>query len=97
MSNITEHFFKKLSGELIILSTDEELSCTHLKSMSDQIAQVYMLDYGEDKRTYVHTLKRFRPDGEVVRLHAENPNYDDIVVDDCVIQGVAVKVLKDLN
>ena len=43
------------------------------------------------------TLKRFRPDGEVVRLHAENPNYDDIVVDDCVIQGVAVKVLKDLN
>ena len=43
------------------------------------------------------TLKRFRPDGEVVRLHAENPNYDDIIVDNCVIQGIAVKVLKDLN
>lgn len=43
------------------------------------------------------TLKRFRPDGEVVRLHAENSNYDDIIVDNCVIQGIAVKVLKDLN
>ena len=43
------------------------------------------------------TLKRFRPDGEVIRLHAENPNYDDIIVNDCIIQGVAVKILKDLN
>lgn len=43
------------------------------------------------------TLKRFRPDGEVVRLHAENPNYDDIVIENCIIQGIAVKVLKDLN
>lgn len=54
-ANITEHFFKKLSGELIILSTDEELSSSHLKSMSDQISQVYTLDYGEDKRTYIHS------------------------------------------
>lgn len=55
--------------------------------------QIVVALIGEDEAT----LKRFRPDGEVVRLHAENPNYDDIVVDDCVIQGVAVKVLKDLN
>ncbi len=48
---------------------------------------------GEDEAT----LKRFRPDGEVIRLHAENPNYDDIIVNDCIIQGVAVKILKDLN
>lgn len=55
--------------------------------------QIVVALIGEDEAT----LKRFRPDGGVVRLHAENPNYDDIVVDDCVIQGVAVKVLKDLN
>ena len=42
------------------------------------------------------TLKRFRPDGETVILHPENPDYDDIIVDNCVIQGVAVKVIKDL-
>ena len=42
------------------------------------------------------TLKRFRPEGGRVVLHAENPNYDDIVVDRCAVQGVAVKVIKDL-
>ncbi len=42
------------------------------------------------------TLKRFRPQSGCVYLHPENPSYDDIIVRDCVIQGVAVKVLKDL-
>ena len=42
------------------------------------------------------TLKRFRPEGDRVVLHAENPNYDDITVDHCAVQGVAVKVIKDL-
>ena len=43
------------------------------------------------------TLKRFRPERDGVRLHAENPNYDDILTDRCVLQGVAVKVIKDLH
>lgn len=42
------------------------------------------------------TLKRFRPQADCIYLHPENPNYDDIVVDSCVIQGVAVKVIKDI-
>ena len=42
------------------------------------------------------TLKRYRPAPGHVVLHPENPNFDDIVVDECVIQGVAVKVIKDL-
>ena len=46
------------------------------------------------------TLKRYRPqpDGSV-RLHPENREMEDIVVDaaDCVLQGVAVKVLKDVR
>ena len=29
-------------------------------------------------------------------LHAENPVYDDIILDECDVIGVAVKVLKDL-
>lgn len=44
------------------------------------------------------TLKRFYRDRETGRiiLHPENSALKDIVVDNCVIQGVAVKVIKDL-
>lgn len=52
-ANITEHFFKKLVGQLVVLSTDEELSGTHLQAMEDQIAHIYLLDYGSDKRTHI--------------------------------------------
>ena len=44
------------------------------------------------------TLKRFYPEPKKhrIRLHPENSRMDDIYVDNCEIQGVAVKVLKDL-
>lgn len=44
------------------------------------------------------TLKRYYPEPELrrVRLHPENSAMEDIVVRDCIIQGVAVKVIKDL-
>ena len=43
------------------------------------------------------TLKRYYPEPEQrrVRLHPENSKLQDIFVDDCSIQGVAVKVIKD--
>lgn len=46
----------------------------------------------------VATLKRYFPEPKYhrVRLHPENRNMQDIYVDDCMIQGVAVKVTKDL-
>ena len=42
------------------------------------------------------TLKRYYPEPEQhrVRLHPENKQLQDIYVDDCSIQGVAVKVIK---
>lgn len=45
------------------------------------------------------TLKRYYPEPENhrVRLHPENRQMENIFVDHCVIQGVAVKVLKDLH
>ena len=45
------------------------------------------------------TLKRYYPEPENhrIRLHPENSNMDDIIVGNCVIQGIAVKVLKDLR
>ncbi len=44
------------------------------------------------------TLKRYYPEPERhrVRLHPENKVMDDIIVPMCEIQGIAVKVLKDL-
>ena len=46
------------------------------------------------------TLKRYRPQPDgTVRLHPENRDMEDIVADaaDCIIQGVAVKVFKDVR
>lgn len=44
------------------------------------------------------TLKRYYPEprNKRIRLHPENKNLEDIFVDNCLIQGVAVKVIKDL-
>ena len=44
------------------------------------------------------TLKRYYPEprNKRIRLHPENKNLEDIYVDNCLIQGVAVKVIKDL-
>lgn len=54
--------------------------------------QIVVALVGEDA-----TLKRFRPDGAIIRLHPENPAYDDIIVESCLIQGVAVKLIKDIR
>ncbi|MBP5271316.1 MAG: repressor LexA [Clostridia bacterium] len=44
------------------------------------------------------TLKRYYPEPEKkrVRLHPENPSMEDILLPSCEIQGVAVKVIKDI-
>ena len=44
------------------------------------------------------TLKRYRPDpaNRRIILHPENKRFKDIIVDGCQIQGVAIKVIKDL-
>lgn len=45
-----------------------------------------------------NTVKRFWTDREKgwIVLHPENPNYEDIVVKDCRIQGVVRKVIKSV-
>ncbi len=45
------------------------------------------------------TLKRYypEPNRRRIRLHPENDSMRDIFVANCIIQGVAVKVLKDLE
>ena len=45
-----------------------------------------------------NTLKTFYRDEQKrkIILHPENKNMDDIVVDDCYIQGIACHVIKEL-
>ncbi len=45
------------------------------------------------------TLKRYRPDpaNRRIILHPENKRMKDIIVDECIIQGVAIKVIKNLE
>lgn len=43
------------------------------------------------------TLKRYCPEKGRIRLHPENKEMDDILVDSCQIQGVAARVLKNLE
>lgn len=45
------------------------------------------------------TLKRYYPEPRQrrIRLHPENSEMDDMLVESCQVQGVAVKVLKDLE
>lgn len=44
------------------------------------------------------TLKRYYPEPELhrIRLHPENDGMDDIFVKNCKIQGIVVKVIKDV-
>lgn len=57
--------------------------------------QIVVALIGDDEAT----LKRFfpEPDKGIIRLHPENSKLDDIIVENCVVQGVAVHVLKDLQ
>lgn len=52
-ANITRLLFRELNGQLFVLSTNEELRHEHIQALDDQIAKVYMLEYGEDKRTSI--------------------------------------------
>ena len=41
------------------------------------------------------TLKRFYKENGKFRLHPENSAMEDIYTDDCTVQGIAVKIIKD--
>ena len=51
--NISKHFFSELSGQVFILSTNEEIDSDHVKILSDRIAATYLLDNTDNKKTQV--------------------------------------------
>lgn len=63
------------------------------KQNTANTGQIVVALTGEDEAT----LKRFYQENGHIRLHPENPAFDDLVFKSCEIQGIAVKVIKDLE
>ena len=51
--NISKSFFRKLKGQIFILSTNEEINSTHVKILEDKIAVTYMLENSDNKKTNI--------------------------------------------
>lgn len=94
LTGVGEYFFLKANGDSMI---DAGISDGDLVL----IRRTSSADYGDIVVAVVddeNTLKRLYYDEkrQKIILHAENPKYADIELDECQIQGVAVKVIKDL-
>lgn len=51
--NILNNFFMKLKGQIIILSTDEEIVGEHRESIADAISNYYLLKHAENNGTEI--------------------------------------------
>lgn len=51
--NILDHFFSRLPGQVIILSTDEEINNEGMAVLSSKISDVYLIEHQEDGTTSV--------------------------------------------
>lgn len=52
-ANIVEQFFKCLPGQLFVLSTNEEINTEYIQALSDKTSNVFLLEYGDNKRTQI--------------------------------------------
>ena len=50
---ILKYFFKELRGQIIILSTDEEIVASYKHVVSDIISDTYILNHTNDGRTEI--------------------------------------------
>lgn len=89
-----EFFILRAKGESMIEVGIEEGDLVVIKAQNYAEEGQIVVALVEDEAT----LKRFYKDKKTnrVRLHPENSKMEDIIVDNCIIQGVAVKVIKDL-
>lgn len=49
--NIAKYFFNELNGQVFILSTNEEISTSHVAIMKERIAATYILENSDNKKT----------------------------------------------
>ena len=57
--NILNNFFMKLKGQIIILSTDEEIVGEHRESIENAISDYYLLRHAENNGTEIVTSAYF--------------------------------------
>ena len=99
--SLPESMFGK--GEFFILRAKGE-SMIEVGIEEGDLVVIKVQNYAEEGQIVVAlvedeaTLKRFYKDNQTnkIRLHPENSQMEDLLVDGCVIQGIAVKVIKDL-
>ena len=58
--NILVNFFSRLPGQVIILSTDEEINNEGLSVLSPKISDVYLIEHQENSTTSVHKGSYFK-------------------------------------
>lgn len=87
-----EFYLLRASGESMIEAgiDDGDLVLIRQQDSADA-GQIVVALVGDEA-----TLKRFYSERGRVRLHPENSAMEDIYVENCLVQGVAVKVIKDL-
>ncbi len=51
--NILKYFFKKLVGQVFVLSTNEEIDKGHIELLNDKIAYTYILENSDNKKTQI--------------------------------------------
>lgn len=58
--NILVHFFSRLPGQVIILSTDEEINHEGLEVLSPKISDIYLIEHQEDSTSSVKKGSYFK-------------------------------------
>jgi len=90
------YFLLRASGDSMIEAgiDDGDLVLVRQQDHADP-GQIVVALIDEDEAT----LKRFYPEPSkgIIRLHPENSALDDIIVENCAIQGVAVHAVKSLS
>lgn len=58
-AHITEYFFKELSGQVFIFSTNEEITQEHVKVIGDDLQATFLIENTDNKRTSIESNKYF--------------------------------------
>ena len=90
-----DFFLLRASGDSMIEAGIDNGDLVLIKHQDHaEPGQIVVALIGDDEAT----LKRFYPESQhgIIRLHPENPALDDIIVENCAIQGIAVHVMKSL-
>lgn len=90
-----EYFFLRANGESMINIGIEAGDLVLIKKQDyideGNVAVVLLENDATLKRVFIDELNHR------IRLHPENDSMDDFYVQDCIIQGLAVKVIKDIR